>query len=307
MPGPSNQTQINRTALALGGVGWRLVRWWVLGICLIVAVVILGIVMSRSPNCQIMPPRAGHPGSSGKAEREMEKEYWSEVDAEIAKCTTQADFVRLWSGISARQGIWKSRSPVTTLQRFFKAWFAADIDGALKGVALIPEPSLNGLDTVFLRTEALVIGGESRFTEAPEKFFKAASDLLPETPARSAKDSVARVIAIENPVGLFEYVEGKLGQGYEKTDALKVLFSVWARTNPREAISHVGRLSFEEDRRSAFEALAWRSRDWSPDDISLAEKAGMPGDLLAQAWEFQKTREAYRKKWGVDMPKEAGP
>lgn len=272
-----------------------------------VAVVILGIVMLRSPNGQIMPLGTGHPSPGGKSESEAERQYWFEVDAEIAKCTTQADFVRLWSGISAGQGIWKSRSPVATLQRFFRAWFAADLDGALKGVALIPEPSLNGLDSVFLRTEALVIGGESRFTEAPEKFFNAAGDLLPETPARSAKKDVARVIAYENPVGLFEYVESKLGQGYEKTDALKVLFGVWAWKDPKEAIGHVGKLSFEEDRRSAFEAMAWRSQNWSPDDISLAEKAGMPGDLLAEAWEFQKTREAYRKKWGVDMPKDAGP
>jgi hypothetical protein len=307
MSSPNKQNQMPRTVAALGGVGWRRVRWWILGIFLIVAAGILGIAVMRSSIGRIMPLGFRQLAFGGKSESAMEKAYWSELDAEIAKCTTQADFARLWAGIAARQGIWKTTGFVATLQRFFKGWFAADLDGALKGVALIPEPSLNGLDTVFLRTEALVTGGESRFTEAPEKFFKAASDLLPETPARSAKEGIARVIAIENPVGLFEYIEGKLGQGYEKTDALRVLFSIWARTNPREAINHVGKLSFEEDRRSAFDALAWRSLDWSPDDVRFAEKAGMSGDPLARAWQFQKSREEYRKKWGVEMPKEAGP
>ena len=298
---------MHRAVAALGGMGWRRSRWWLLGIFLIVAAGILGILVMRSPIGQLMPPGLRNLAFGGDSELQMERDYWTDVDAEIEKCTTHADFTRLWSAFAARQEKGKSAGLVDSLQRFFKAWFAVDLDGALKGVALIPEPSFSGFDSVFLRTEALVIGGESRFTEAPEKFFKAASDLLPETPARGAKDGIARVIAIENPVGLFEYIEGKLGQGYEKTDALRVLFSVWARTNPREAIIHVGKLSFEEDRRAAFEALASRSYDWSPDDVRLAEKAGMSGDQLARAWEFQKTREEYRKKWGVEMPKEAGP
>jgi hypothetical protein len=307
MSSPNKQNLMHRTVAALGGVGWRRVRWWILGIFLIVAAGILGIAVMRSPIRQLMPPGLRDLAFGGDPEIQMDRDYWTDVDAKIAKCSTQADFIRLWSAFTARQERGKSAGLVDSLQRFFKAWFAADLDGALKGVALIPEPLFSGFDTVFLRTEALVIGGESRFTEAPEKFFKAASDLLPETAARSAKEGIARVIAIENPVGLFQYIEGKLGQGYEKTDALRVLFSIWARTNPREAINHVGKLSFEEDRRSAFDALAWRSLDWSPDDVRFAEKAGMSGDPLARAWQFQKSREEYRKKWGVEMPKEAGP
>jgi hypothetical protein len=201
--------------------------------------------------------------------------------AEIARCTKQEDFLRILSDLPQRQGIWNTTTFPTTLQRFFEAWFAVDLQGALQGVALIPEPSkIQFFSTGFMRSTALEIGGKSRFAEAPGEFFKAANELLPEGLGNGVKGTVSQALATENPVALFEFAENKLGQGDDKTVAIRLLFANWSKSDPRAAISHAKQLAFEEDRRRAYQAMRDNAADWTDDEFKLAEAEGVPQDIL---------------------------
>jgi hypothetical protein len=307
MANRAQSKRISRAVFVLAKMAARNVHWLFLVVCVIAAALALRMTLSQRHADDRSPPNGGSPGPAGNSEYRSDKEYRAALDSVIARCTTQEDFVRLLSGYSSNSGVWESRRFISTLNRVFEAWFAMDLHGALEGVGLIPDPSENQFSTVDMRLTALVIGGRSRFSEAPGEFYKAAGELLPEGPANAVKTAVAQAIATEDPEGFFDFVENQLGQGYDKMDAVKALFARWGKSNPREAISYVEKLSFKEDQRYAFEALAGESMRWTPAEVILAEQAGMPDDLLARVRKKQKTREDYRKKHGVDIPLDMSP
>ena len=200
-------------------------------------------------NCSSLMNNEAHQHSASKLVPFLER--YAGVEAKIRAFTTPLDFKTSFDQYETRTGLWdlpKDDMPLI-MNWFFEAWFDTDPEAAIAAVSRI-----SNSDGEMCRIEAIMAGIEHS-PELIDKYVEAATSLFSNNREMLVLNSIYSTVYDNDPDALIQYAETALGQGRTKQMALTAYFTNTVSTDFRLAIQQAQKLTFDEDKTTAYNAI----------------------------------------------------